>query len=145
MLSGKSNDPAVIVASARPADADGEARLLGPVQAARGTLPKGPCAAWASSPPAWASSPSCASRRAQASTGLADSTAAPHSPFHCGKQIFAGLLPGKPPMGYWPGRCDDGLASAPARGQLDPGRPQCDDGLICARGASGKGASHGGN
>jgi hypothetical protein len=37
MLSGKSNDPTVIVASARPADAGGEPRLLGPVQAAHST------------------------------------------------------------------------------------------------------------
>jgi hypothetical protein len=37
MLSGKSNDPTVIVASARPADAGGEPRLLAPVQAAHST------------------------------------------------------------------------------------------------------------
>jgi hypothetical protein len=37
MLSGKSNDPTVIVLSARPADADGEPWPLGLVQAAHST------------------------------------------------------------------------------------------------------------
>src|SRR5215831_16515371 len=81
MLSGKSNDPTVIVAFACPADAGGEPRLPGPVQAAHSTASARHAAertfcCLGILTPCLGIPPSCASRCAQASTGLAGSTAA---------------------------------------------------------------------